>query len=113
MKTHVMKLSDRPFNAIATGTKTIESRLYDAKRQEISIGDEIIFAHAEKPEVQVKVRVVGLLRYQTFEDMFTRNSPQKFGGKSVAELLSQISQFYSSSDQKRLGVIGIELALIV
>jgi len=109
---HTMKLSDRPFAAIASGNKTVESRLYDTKRQEISVGDEIIFAHSEKPELRVRARVVGLLRYETFEAMFTHNIPAKFGGKNVKELLLQISQFYSLDDQRQCGVVGIEFTLI-
>lgn len=112
MKTHAMTLTDMPFAAIASGSKTIESRLYDAKRQEVSLSDEIIFTHAEKPERQVRAVVVGLLRYRTFVDMFTHNKPAKFGGKSVEDLLLQVSQFYSLSDQKEFGVVGIELDLI-
>lgn len=107
-----MNLTDAPFTAIASGSKTIESRLYDAKRQEVSLGDEIIFTHAEKPGRQVRAVVVGLLRYRTFRDMFTHNEPAKFGGKSVDDLLVQVSQFYSLSDQEQLGVVGIELELI-
>lgn len=112
MKTHAMKLSDRPFNAIATGNKTIESRLYDTKRQAIMIGDEIIFTHAENPDQQVRTKVTKLLRYETFEDMFTSNDPHKFGGTTIAELLAQISQFYPLTDQRELGVVGIEFILL-
>lgn len=42
MTTHQLKLATEPFNAIISGNKTIESRLYDAKRQKIQIGDQII-----------------------------------------------------------------------
>ena len=112
MKIHTMSLTDAPFAAIVSGSKTVESRLYDAKRQDVSLGDEIIFTHAEKPEQQIRAIVVGLLRYRTFADMFMHNEPAKFGSKSVEDLLSQVSQFYSLSDQKQFGVIGIELELI-
>ena len=38
---HEMRLHDVPFKKIQAGTKTIEMRLYDEKRQMIQVGDEI------------------------------------------------------------------------
>jgi ASC-1-like (ASCH) protein len=40
---HILKLKPKYFNYINKGTKIIELRLYDEKRQKISIGDTIIF----------------------------------------------------------------------
>ena len=36
---HKMKLNESPFERIKNGTKTIEFRLYDEKRQKIKIRD--------------------------------------------------------------------------
>ena len=40
---HKMRLVDFAFNAIKNGTKDIEVRLNDEKRQLINIGDTILF----------------------------------------------------------------------
>ena len=108
MTTHQLKLATEPFNAIISGNKTIESRLYDAKRQKIQIGDLIIFTNRDNSEQTVTAEVVGLLRYATFRDLFSHNNPRKFGGDNVEWLENQISKFYSIEDQKIYGVIGIE-----
>ena len=108
MTTHQLKLAADPFNAIISGNKTIESRLYDAKRQKIQIGDRIIFTNRDNSEQTVTAEVVGLLRYATFRDLFSHNNPRKFGGDNVEWLENQISEFYSIEDQKIYGVIGIE-----
>ena len=108
MTTHQLKLATEPFNAIISGNKTIESRLYDAKRQKIQIGDRIIFANRDNSEQTATAEVVGLLRYATFRDLFSHNNPRKFGGDNVEWLENQISEFYSIEDQKIYGVIGIE-----
>ena len=108
MTTHQLKLATEPFNAIISGNKTIESRLYDTKRQKIQIGDRIIFTNRDNSEQTVVAEVVGLLRYATFRDLFSHNNPRKFGGESVEWLENQISEFYSIEDQKIYGVIGIE-----
>ena len=67
---HEMKLQNGPFNSIKNGKKTIELRLYDEKRQKIAIGDTIIFQKEPELETTMKVKVIGLLRYNTFEELF-------------------------------------------
>ena len=111
MTTHQLKLATEPFNAIISGNKTIESRLYDAKRQKIQIGDLIIFTNRDNSEQTVTAEVVGLLRYATFRDLFSHNNPAKFGGESVEWLEKQIGEFYSLSDQLENGVIGIKFEI--
>ncbi len=109
---HQMKLSAEPFGKIARGEKVIESRLYDDKRWKLSIGDEIEFSENEHPENKVLARVVGLLRYKSFRDLFAENEPALFGGDSREFLLRQIRQFYSEEDEKKYGVLGLRIAVI-
>ena len=111
MTTHQLKLATEPFNAIISGDKTIESRLYDTKRQKIQIGDRIIFTNRDNSKQTVTAEVVGLLRYATFRDLFSHNNPAKFGGESVEWLEKQIGEFYSLGDQLENGVIGIEFEI--
>lgn len=63
MNMHKLRLSEEPFAAIASGHKTVESRLYDEKRRKIQLGDCIIFTNVENPSQTITVTVVGLLRY--------------------------------------------------
>lgn len=112
MNIHQLQLATVPFDAITSGVKTIESRLYDEKRQTIQLGDTIIFTNRENTDQTVSVKVIGLLRYETFHDLFVHNNPAKFGGESVEWLENQINEFYSIDDQKQDGVIGIEFELI-
>lgn len=107
-----MKLSSELLEKIATRAKVIESRLYDEKRQQIMIGDEIEFSANENPEKKVKTRVKGLLRYQSFRELFVDHDPSLFGGGSREFLLNQIKQFYSDEDEQKCGVIGIRVEVI-
>ncbi|HSW92661.1 MAG TPA: ASCH domain-containing protein [Patescibacteria group bacterium] len=112
MTTHCLQLATQPFEAIISGKKTIESRLFDEKRQKIMIGDEIVFTNRENIEQTVGVKVINLYHDKTFHDLFTRIGPAKFGGESVAWLDNQIREFYSEADQRKNGVLGIEFELI-
>lgn len=108
---HHMKLSAKPFDDIISGRKVIESRLFDEKRQLISIGDTIVFTKNDTSE-KASVIVKGLIRYQTFKDLFTDLDPSLFGENDRDHLLKQIRQFYSDEDEKMYGVIGIRLELL-
>lgn len=112
MTNHSLQLATVPFDAITTGIKTIESRLFDEKRQQIQLGDTITFTNRETPDQTQSTKVIGLLRYNTFHDLFSHNSPAKFGGESVEWLENQINEFYPIEAQKIDGVIGIEFELI-
>jgi len=111
MKQHQMKLATAPYNNIASGKKLIESRLFDEKRQIISIGDTITFSENDNPENNVTTVVKGLLRYQTFKELFEDHEPSLFGEESRDFLLNQIKQFYSDEDEQKYGVVGIRLQL--
>lgn len=112
MKQHQMKLETKPYNSIASGKKVIESRLFDEKRQGISVGDHIVFSENDKPENTVIVTVKGLLLYGTFVELFADIDPLLFGGESRDFLLTQIKQFYSDEDERKYGVVGIRFQLI-
>ncbi len=112
MQQHQMKLATGPYKNIASGKKVIESRLFDEKRQAIAIGDRIVFSENENPENNVTAVVKGLLRYQTFRELFADHEPSLFGEESRDFLLTQIKQFYSDEDEKKYGVIGIRLELL-
>lgn len=111
MNKHELNLATIPFEAIKTGNKNVESRLYDEKRKLINLGDEIEFTNKETGE-KLKVKVIGLHRYNSFKEMFFSMNPHKFGHSSSEWLLNQISEFYSEEQQKEFGVIGIEFILI-
>ena len=112
MKTHRMKLAQVPFSMIANGVKTCEARLYDEKRRQIDLGDTIIFRQGDNTSQQLEVKVVGLLRYETFGDMFARTDPRKFGGENAEQMTAQMLHYYEQTEQDKHGVIGIEIARV-
>ena len=69
---HKMKLNESPFERIKNGTKTIEFRLYDEKRQQIKIGDQIEFSKLPDLQEKLLVDVIELYRENTFENLFRK-----------------------------------------
>ncbi|MBB1544222.1 ASCH domain-containing protein [Candidatus Saccharibacteria bacterium] len=111
MKIHEMNLQPKYFDFIKGGTKRIELRLYDEKRQSIQLGDIIEFAKSD--DEKFKAEVVGLLRYNSFADLFEDFDISILADSSMTkqELLEVLGEFYSEEKQAEFGVIGIRIKL--
>ena len=111
---HEMKLQPEYFNFILNGTKRIEIRLNDEKRQQIKIGDTIKFLKEPKLEETFNARVTGLLRYNSFDDMFKDFEIKILSDKSMTkeQLKNVLEEFYPKEKQEQYGVLGIRIELI-
>lgn len=109
-----MKLQSKYYNFILNGTKRIEIRLFDEKRQQIKVGDTIKFLKEPELNETFKASVVGLLRYNSFEDLFKDFDISILSDKSMTkdELMTDLEQFYTKEKQKQYGVLGIRIELI-
>lgn len=111
---HEMKLQPEYYNFILNGTKRIEIRLFDEKRQQIKIGDTIKFLKEPELNEAFNAKVVGLLRYNSFDDMFKDFDISILSDKSMTkdELITVLEEFYTKEKQKQYGVLGIRIELI-
>ena len=112
--THELKLQPEYYNFILNGTKRIEIRLYDEKRQKIKVGDTIKFLKEPELKESFEVKVVELLRYNSFEDLFKDYDISVLADKSMTkeELLKDLETFYTKEKQQEYGVLGIRIELI-
>ncbi|HCC83733.1 TPA: hypothetical protein DEP96_02705 [Candidatus Uhrbacteria bacterium] len=108
---HELKLQPEYFAAIKAGTKKIECRLFDEKRQQIKVGDTIVFKRAPDFTEEVLTVVTGLLRYPTFSALFMDFPPEIFGVSSIEILEEAIYKFYTKQDEAAYGVVGIQVEL--
>ena len=109
--THEMKLQPKYFDFIKYGTKRIELRLYDEKRRNIELGDKIVFKKEPELEEAVEATVVGLLRYESFKELFEDFDVSLLADKSMTkeELLGALEEFYAVERQEEVGVLGIRI----
>lgn len=112
MSTHQMNLQDQYFNFIKSGTKRIELRLFDEKRQKIQLGDVIEFSNSSNESVQAQV--IGLLRYTSFDDLLKDFGTAILADESISKdkLKSALEEFYTPEKQQKYGVVGIRINLI-
>jgi len=108
---HYMKLWQESFYKIADGSKTIELRLNDEKRQQINIGDTIIFNCTKNNEV-ITARVKALHKFTDFKELY-ENLPLDKCGYSDDELddahYTDMYDYYSQEQIDKYGALGIEL----
>lgn len=108
---HQMKLRPVPFNMIRSGQKTIELRLFDEKRQRIKIGDKIVFTNTENGETLTRI-VVKLHCFTSFAELY-RSLPLLDCGYTAGNVAqaapADMEQYYSAEEQRKYGVVGIEL----
>ena len=113
-RTIEMRLQPLPFQQIGDGEKTIELRLYDEKRRKIQVGNCICFTNTENAEMHIQARVVALHRYDTFEELLKTDLFEECGcaGMSVAEATEMMYAYYTPEEEKKWGVLGIEINVI-
>lgn len=108
---HNMKLHSSPFEMIKSGEKTIELRLFDEKRQQIKAGDKIVFTNTATGETMDKT-VVKLHNFSSFEELYT-SLPLLKCGYTLEDVgtahPSDMEQYYRLEEQKKYGVVGIEI----
>ena len=115
MKEHVMNLTHAPMQEIRTGNKTIELRLNDEKRKQISVGDTIKFINTEDSNDTLRVKVVDLFLFSSFAELYD-NLPLLNCGYNEDKINTaspdDMEMYYSREKQNKYGVVGIEISLL-
>ena len=107
-----MRLHDAPFKLIQAGTKTIELRLFDEKRQQIQVGDEIVFKNRVTEE-ELSTKVIAMHIYSSFADLYRDYDKVSLGyGKDEEAKPEDMELYYSKEEQEKYGVVGIEIELL-
>ncbi len=108
---HYMNLVPSAFSKIADGSKTIELRLNDEKRQRINVEDTVVFNCSSTKDI-ITAQISGLHKFSDFEELY-KTLPLEKCGYTVAELdtahYTDMEQYYAREQIKKYGALGIEL----
>ena len=107
---HKMKLNESPFERIKNGTKTIEFRLYDEKRQQVKIGDKIEFSKLPDLQETLIVDVIDLYREDTFENLFRKLYSDE---EEIIQKTKTMHTIYSPEKERQYGILGIKIKINV
>lgn len=111
---HTMRLLPEPFEAMKSGSKTIEIRLNDEKRQKVKIGDTIVFHKLPEGKEKLSARVLDLLYYKDFKSLYQDIPFYKFGcsGKTMEWMIENTYKIYTREQEEKYGALGIRIELI-
>ena len=109
---HKMKVQTKYYNLLKSGKKVVELRLFDEKRQQIKIGDDILFSNLSDTNDSFVARVINLHRAESFDKLCHIITPAQAGFTSKEELITVLQEFYTPDSQQKYGVLGIEIKKI-
>ncbi len=106
---HTMKLQSKPFQQIADGTKTIELRLNDAKRQAMRVGDEVIFTKEPDNTESLQTVIVERLEYPTFALLAAGFDYASMGYDAPVTADAARPAYYTEDEERRHGALGLRI----
>ncbi|ARF18652.1 ASCH domain-containing protein [Sporosarcina ureae] len=108
---HQMGLYGEYFQAIREGKKTVEVRLNDEKRRQIKVGDVIEFIQVPQQDEFLKVQVINLEIYDTFEEMYNDIPLKGFDceGWTIKEMIDGTYEIYTPEQEKEWGTLAITM----
>ncbi|QVI34414.1 isomerase [Lacticaseibacillus chiayiensis] len=106
-----MGLMHDQFELVREGSKTIEIRLNDQKRQQLRVGDLIVFEDLVTQQ-QMSKRVAKLEKFASFAQLYDHYQGTSVGSAptdSVAKMVSDTYRIYSKQQEVEYGVLAIHL----
>ncbi|WP_125706379.1 ASCH domain-containing protein [Lacticaseibacillus daqingensis] len=104
-----MRLTHDQFQRIVAGTKTIEIRLNDAKRQQLRIGDALTFTDLLTGDTHT-VQLSAIAHFATFAALYRRYGGLQVGSAptdSVAQMVTETYQLYTPAQEAEFGVLAL------
>ena len=110
---HILKLQPRYYESMKNGVKQIELRLFDEKRKNIKIGDEIEFKKEPDLNESFIARVKAILLYENFESLIDDYPIEILSDLNTnkKELVEELKKIYSKQKQEQYNVVGIRVEL--
>ena len=106
-----MDLHPEPFESIVHGSKRIEMRLNDERRQSIKIGDLIVFKNRESQE-EITTEVLDLKPFNSFNELYASYDKALLGyQKDEPANPDDMLKYYSKEQIDKYGVLAIEIKL--
>jgi ASC-1-like (ASCH) protein len=109
--TFYSQISREAFDKIKSGRRIIEPRLNDDVHKQVRPGDLLVLTDRETKK-ELVAKVVGVLRYPSFVEMFHNNHVSRFGTNDELELLTEMHHYYSTAQEIKNGVLGLKLHVL-
>lgn len=110
----IMKLQPEFFEKIKNGEQTYEIRLNDEKRQQINIGDIVVFKKEPDCYEGVVCKVLEKRFFSSFAQMSQVMSLRDLGfdGKNAEQVERKLYTYYSKEDEQMYGVVVMKIQVV-
>lgn len=114
MVVHDMSLFAEGFEMIKSGKKVVEIRLNDEKRKAIKPGDRIDFWLLPDKKERLKVKVINLETFSSFEKAYRNIRFDKMGrgDKTIEWMIDASYDYYTWEDEMKCGILAIHFEVV-
>jgi ASC-1-like (ASCH) protein len=102
------------FEQVKNGTKNVEARVNDPKRQQLKVGDELLVLKRPDESESLTVRITKLKYFSNFTELADYYPIERLYSPSFTkeEYLALFPKFYSEEEIAKYGTVAIEFELI-
>lgn len=110
---HIWSLETIHFQNIKNGNKTVEGRIADKKRLQISVGDIVVMSNKDAKEETVDVQITEIVKYNSFKEMISNEGVSNVlpGETTVDNGVAEYHQYYTV-EQEKTGVLAFRFSLV-
>lgn len=112
MRRHTMKLQPAAFTRMRDGTKRVELRLWDEKRQAVQPGDTVLFIREPEQAETLEATVLALVRGDSFAQLLRALPASALGLESKDDAMRELRTHYSANDEAAHGVVALWVELV-
>lgn len=106
------RITKQVYDWIVNGNKNIEIRLYNEKSSKIEIGDTIHFKVIDNEDLNIKVKVIGLLIYRDINSLLQDINIKSIANVEQQELEKLLYDIFGEEKVKNSNIIGIKFKVI-
>ena len=109
-----LRLDEDIFEIVKNGTKRVEVRLNDKKRELMKIGNTLTFYKRPLLEEKINTKIIGLKKFNNINDLLNKYEMKEIyvDGFSKEEFIELLSRFYREEEQERYGFVAIEFEVL-
>lgn len=110
-KEYKENVSEPWFTLICMGLKIVEGRKNKGRFKEMNVGDIIIWSNDDFLHRECRVKITRKQQYNTFEEYLNKEGLDRClpGIPSIQHGLSVYFKYFTKEDEKKYGVIAIEM----
>ena len=110
---HALNLYPGPFEAIKNGRKDIEMRLNEEKRQNLKVGDVIVFTNTESKE-QLECKILGFAPFDSFDLLYSSFPKERLGYSKEEEAHpADMERYYLRERIEKYGPLAIFIKALI